>query len=356
MAAHRISGLDSIRFVCALWVFFGHEHAPPVVNPFAFDTFLYWVFRGIYGNMWSGPAAVIVFFVISGFCIHYPFANRQVDLPTFAFLVRRWLRLALPLAVAIPVAQLHGYTLALFDKTILWSLLAELIYYTIYPLLRRAWRLRGSWLMQVVIASLLALLVVLTDPGAGDYPSYGAWLNWLVGLPCWLMGCLLADHIQRGNRLSVDRATIWGWRITVFAAAGLCSVLRFHSPIGYPWTLNIFAVLVAFWLYREISNRADSPANLLLEWSGRWSYSLYLMHGVAATRFDLWFPGAGKSFPVWCLEVAFVLLVCYLFYLVVEWPSHAVAIWLSNTLGRKTSKTPGSDKSLREADERGVRR
>lgn len=348
MAAHRISGLDSIRFVCALWVFFGHEHAPPASNPFAFDTFLYWVFRGIYGNMWSGPAAVIVFFVISGFCIHYPFANRQVDLPTFAFLIRRWLRLALPLAVAIPLAQMHGHSLALFDKTILWSLLAEVIYYTIYPLLRRVWRLRGSWLMLVVIASLLALIVVLTDPGAGDYPSYGPWLNWLIGLPCWLMGCLLADWIRAGKRKLMTGVTIWTWRVAVFAAAGLCSVLRFHSPIGYPWTLDLFAVLVLFWLYREISFRFDSPASQMLEWAGRWSYSLYLMHAVAATRFSLMFSDINGTFVAWFLKVAFVLMACYLFHLFVEWPSHILARRLGDFLDR--SKSSNATKSPQDME------
>ena len=208
MTSHRISGLDSIRFICALWVFFGHGNAPPLQNPFAIDTVLYWVFRGVYGNMWSGPAAVIIFFVISGFCIHYPFAKRGESLPTFAFLTKRWLRLGLPLAVAIPLAQFHGHSLALFDKTILWSLLAELIYYSIYPLLRKVWTYSGSWSVLLTLASTLALLVVLSSPRAGDYPSYGPWLNWLVGLPCWLAGCLLADWIHTGKRESITKHSV----------------------------------------------------------------------------------------------------------------------------------------------------
>lgn len=352
MTTHRISGLDSIRFVCALWVFFGHGHAPPASNPFEINTLLYWVFRGIYGNMWSGPAAVIVFFVISGFCIHYPFANRGDSLPAFAFLVKRWLRLGLPLAVAIPIAQLHGHSLPLFDKTILWSLLAELVYYSIYPFLRKIWKLQGSWLLILTLASVLAFLVVLSAPHAGDYPSYGPWLNWLIGLPCWLMGCLLADWISASKRASITSATLWMWRLAVFAAAGLCSVLRFHSPIGYPWTLDIFAVLVLFWLYREISFRFESPASPMLEWAGRWSYSLYLMHAVAATRFGLIFSDIGSSFSTWFLKVSFVLVACYLFHLLVEWPSHAIARRLGDFFDR--SKPIKANKSPRKIEESSV--
>jgi len=335
MLNQRISGLDSVRFICALWVFFGHGDAPPLSNPFELDTLLYWSFRAIYGNMWSGPAAVIVFFVISGFCIHYPFANRDDDLPTSAFLVRRWLRLGLPLVAAIPLAQLHGQSLALFDKTILWSLLAELVYYSIYPLLRHVWQREGSWSIHLIVASLAALIVVLSDPLAGDYPSYGAWLNWLVGLPCWLMGCLLADWIRQGKRPSISRTAIWGWRSTVFFAAGVCSVLRFHSPMGYPWTLNIFAVLVMYWLVREISFRVKFAGISLLEWAGGWSYSLYLMHAVAATRFDIMLPGLRGGLSPWCLKVCFVLAACYLFHILVERPSHFAARWLGTCLLRK---------------------
>ena len=126
---------------------------------------------------------------------------------------------------------------------------------------------------------------------------------------------------------------IWTWRLAVFAAAGLCSVLRFHSPIGYPWTLDLFSVLVLFWLYREVSFRSEMPANAVLEWAGRWSYSLYLMHAVAATRYDIVFRSIDGGLAGWFGKIAFVLIACYLFHLLVEWPSHFVARRLSDLVG-----------------------
>ena len=324
----RVSGLDSVRFVCALWVFFGHGHQPPVTNPFDVGTLLYWGFRGIYGNLWSGPAAVIVFFVVSGFCIHYPFAKREDNLPVLAFLARRWVRLGLPMAIAIPLAQLHGQSLALFEETLLWSLLAELVYYSIYPLLRNVWTRHASWLPMLAVAFFLALIVLCTNPGAVEYPKYGPWLNWVLGLPCWLMGCLLADWIRSGRTLSVGRPVIWAWRAAVLASASLCSVLRFHSPIGYPWTLDLFAVLVLFWLHREISFRFYSPPMPILEWAGGWSYSLYLMHTIAAARFSIIFPETADSVATWFVKLMFVLAGCYVFYLLVEKPSHVAGRWL----------------------------
>lgn len=93
----RILGLDSIRFIAALWVFFSHGGVPRIelyldkFNPY--ERLLI----GVYNNLWSGPAAVIVFFVISGFVIHYPnLATDQLNLK--AYFIRRYIRIVVPLA------------------------------------------------------------------------------------------------------------------------------------------------------------------------------------------------------------------------------------------------------------------
>jgi len=63
-----------------------------------------------YGNLWNAPAAVIVFFVISGLCIHLPFA-RSLESPHLgAFYSRRLLRLLIPIAVTIPLNRACGLT------------------------------------------------------------------------------------------------------------------------------------------------------------------------------------------------------------------------------------------------------
>ena len=103
------------------------------------------------------------------------------------------------------------------------------------------------------------------------------------------------------------------------------SVLRFHSPLGYPWTFNLFAVLVACWLSREISRyRVEHPPSWL-EWAGRWSYSLYLVH-LPANAFVSTFalPNLGPALN-WLVLMGLILSVSYLFYLAVELPGHVAA-------------------------------
>ncbi len=196
LATDRVRGLDSIRFICALWVFFGHGAAPVIPNPFSNGSAASTAFRGILGNIWSGPAAVIVFFIISGFCIHFPFAGSDRRPMLKEFYARRFLRLLVPALIAIPLSGLVGIELALFHDSILWSLLAELIYYVCYPFLR-AVRLRfGSWRSIVITSFVVAYALAATHYKSVDYASFGPGLNWLMGLPCWLLGCVLAESAR----------------------------------------------------------------------------------------------------------------------------------------------------------------
>ncbi|MHC5826388.1 MAG: acyltransferase family protein, partial [Nostoc sp.] len=92
----RVRGLDTLRFFFALWVVFGHLGFLPL----AIDKSNIFgkIISGIYGNLFSGPAAVIGFFVISGFCIHYPYRydKKLFLVPYFS---RRHVRIWIPIVV-----------------------------------------------------------------------------------------------------------------------------------------------------------------------------------------------------------------------------------------------------------------
>ncbi|MBW4522011.1 MAG: acyltransferase [Scytolyngbya sp. HA4215-MV1] len=328
----RVSGLDSLRFVCAMWVFFSHGADPPLVDALNPDSPIGLMARVLYNNFWNGPAAVIIFFVISGFCIHYPHTGTLKSLHLAEFYSRRMLRLLLPVAVAIPLSSAIGIKLDLFQESILWSLLAELIYYLLYPGLRVIHLRCRSWAPIIVVAYAASLAVVLTNPTAGNYPSYGAALNWLLGLPCWLLGCALAESVRRQALPTISQGALWLWRVGILGLAWGSRSLQLHSPIGYPWTLNLFALVVAAWLLREISFRRITSPTAWLEWAGNWSYSLYLLHPAAGAFCDRIFPTMLHGWLHWILLCSFVLATCYLFYLVVERPSHLLARHISRSL------------------------
>jgi len=316
----HVAGLDSIRLVCALWVLFGHVGFLPLVAGIDRTSRIGYLIAGAFDNAVSGPAAVVVFFVISGFCIHYPF-HAGVPVPLTSFYSRRYARVLIPMAAAILLGRPLGIKLGVLSDSILWSLVAEEIYYFLYPGLH-ALRNFVSFRPLIAFAYLLAILVVLRDPWAGNYPSYGPFLNWVVGLPCWLLGCELAE---RPLPQVPTAREIWQWRLGVWFLSSVASVLKFHSPLKYPWTLNLFAFVVFFWLAREMAFAKESRPVGLLERGGKWSYSIYLchLHGDALYQ-RLGVPSLGYLLG-WIVKTSFVLLVCYVFYRVVEKPSHGLA-------------------------------
>jgi len=328
--ADHLRGVSSIRFLCALWVFFNHGAWPPVIPNVVPTSRIAALVHLAYANVWNGPAAVIVFFVISGLCIHLPFA-RSLEPPLLgAFYSRRLLRLLIPIAVAVPLSRACGLTGEYFDQGVLWTLKAELIYYAIYPVLQRLRVRAGSWWPLVVASYGAALAVVLTNPLAHFYSSYGTALNWVLGLPCWLLGCVLAEAIQTRETRKSSRRPLWLWRGGIVGLAWFCGLLSDVSRVRLPWTLDVFALPATAWLEREIHHFRRCEPSALLEWAGEWSYSLYLLHIPMSSLFAFAAASVHGAWLGWSLLCLFVLTASVLFHLSVERPSHTFARVTSN--------------------------
>lgn len=319
--AARIASLDSLRFVCALTVAVAQTGAPPFApGPES----------GLFGAVWPASAAVICFFIISGFCIHHSVqgapGRRPAALFTPGFFIQRYCRIIPPLSVAVLLAGPLGVGLDLLYGPLLWALLAELFYYSVYPALLTLRRRLPSWTPLIFVAFLIGLLVATTNPAAGPYGSFGPALNWLVGLPCWLLGCQLAEAVARRRHAPrIAPATLWGLRLAVWGAFLLCALLRHHVGIGYAWTLNLVAPLATLWIYAEIMSAALRPPPAWLERAGLWSYSLFLTHAITAAWLDAAIGFDPDHLLGWGLRLGVILGAAYLFHLAVEGPTHRLA-------------------------------
>jgi peptidoglycan/LPS O-acetylase OafA/YrhL len=117
----------------------------------------------------------------------------------------------------------------------------------------------------------------------------------------------------------------------------VCSALRFHSHFTYPWTLNFFAIAAALWIEREICYALTRPPPRVLEWAGAFSYAIYVVHVQGQTFIrDHWHIVA-SSIPGWLFVNAGVLLGAYVFYRLVEKPSHRLARHIYRTLMMRRS-------------------
>ena len=329
-----IKGLDSVRFFLALIVFLSHlanpYHDLLIASPHAILRVI-----GMGSSLlFNGVGAVIAFFIISGFVIHYPYRKKIPD--TIPFLLRRWLRIGLPLLIISIIASWFH----IFGEIPIWSLYCELIYYTLYPILIR---IKLPWVTKFMISFVIALIMILVlvpnDLNSllhhrdlhydGAYWQLGPALTWIIGLPCWLLGVILAERLDT-YRQQVGTANIYFFRLVVFGCGMFMNLVKFHYFVSFIFTMNLFSILLFFWLKKEILYYKTRQPVRLFEFCGEFSYSLYLCHNVIVFLLAGILPvNAYTWFPIVILTIFF----SYLFYLVAERPSHLlsrrVASWVA---------------------------
>ena len=276
-----------------------------------------------------GPPAVIAFFLISGFCIHYPFAASNRKCPILRFYLRRYIRILAPVfcivilfKVIFPEKVVIGHNTILWQST-LWSLACEEIYYAAYPLLNRC-APRFGWLNVVKVAFAVSILTCWWFYPGPDWQDIGLVATAVTLFPVWLMGCYLADN-PTPIRGQCSSRQIWFWRITAWAVMWLAMLLHFHAGIYQTITGLWVGLVYYFWLKAEIGYFEVRIPWKALIWAGGSSYSLYLVHPIAI---DLcWNYGifASRSRLEWLIVIALVFFGSYVFYRLVERPSHTLA-------------------------------
>jgi len=191
--------------------------------------------------------------------------------------------------------------------------------------------------LKAVLAASFAIsaAIVALHPRYLNFHQFGPGLTWLVGLPAWLLGCCLAEN-SRSKRGQSDgeirKPSVGAWRLLVWGLAVAASILRFHAGVGYPISLTILAPVLYLWLKEELAWHRRNGATGIFERCGQFSYSIYLMHGLAVTAATFLFPfTASAAFAP--LRLALVIALSYGFFLAVERPSHRIARRLASRVG-----------------------
>jgi peptidoglycan/LPS O-acetylase OafA/YrhL len=342
----RYAVVDALRFVLALWVTIGHYEMFPLfagVNEATpVGRFLVHAWRSIV----FGSPAVIVFFVISGFCIHLPYrGDRKMEVGRYY--LRRYTRILIPVAAAIGVYQFVGQRFvwwgehSILWQSPLWSLLCEEIYYAVYPMLRRLRRALG-WQRMILAAFAASLGVAATHFRALSWYDCGPLGAAVILLPVWLLGCSLAEEVEMLQALRADAWwRIWMWRFGVWFASWITEMLHFKAHLPLTQTMAWFGIIAYLWVKNEIVWSKTRAPSRVLAWAGLWSYSLYLVHPQTA---DLWYAlniqNVGPRL-FWCGVILSSLAGAYAFYLVVERPSHLLARWIGTTRSGAASGNAG---------------
>jgi len=361
----HLPALDSVRGVAILGVFCFHllaacwaggaEHLPwgryfPDFHKA--PPHLLWFYPFTFG--WVG---VSLFFVLSGFVIHYSTVTAQRSFSLSGFYSRRFWRIYPPYAVALilffsmqvyplpaswqpfvkPTAlsfithallvqDFSNKTFALINPSF-WSIATEVQFYLVYPLLLFCRSRIGMTrvLFGVLSFSLAARLLICIakrhDADAFDESHLMLWASPMITLFDWTLGAFIAERFAQGRRVFPANVGILAGTAALFLASTLIRPLSIFS-------FQLGSLFCAVWLERVIwSGRSLSLIEKPLIWLGICSYSFYLFHqpilDIMVRQFQLLTKAGPAVSALCCGPVIFmlILLLSVAIYHALEKPS-----------------------------------
>lgn len=377
--SERLDSIDALRGIAALMVagyhIWGHYGVYPWpslgVVPTTPDC-------GIFSYLVSpfrwGYLGVSLFLVLSGFCIHLPFARKKqreggYQFSARTFFLRRMWRLYPAYAVSViatfillaivypgnnPVAPSHNLgdlishltlTHGFFDNYfysivhVYWSLALEFQLYLLYPLfLYSFYKLgitRGTLLLTIV-----AIVWRFVSQDVFGYQLISiAWGGpyWMMGfvlarMPEWLFGAWLAEWFASGAHQHTRRISLAALSTLVLFAAILTTFdVRLWALTDIVFGLGFALVIAAAIVPRRssatervsVARPFSTRSYKRLVWIGTISYSLYLFHEQLSWISKPWIaliPGSGGPFLVRAVILIFSIPIIALIYRFVEAP------------------------------------
>jgi peptidoglycan/LPS O-acetylase OafA/YrhL len=334
--------IDALRGLAALGVLFFHLYEG--VYPHA-ELRPLMVFSDLrsHRDLWRwlaapclfGYAGVPLFFVISGFCIHYSFLNSRRPFSFLPFMGRRFWRIypaylfAISLALFLPgnpiwkthhlpkSLLLHLLFLHNLNHTTIfelsgpfWTLAVEFQFYIAFPffLMLRRW----LGVSRAALGAMCLCTIVSFALHRGWIGHFG-----LQALPVmfwvqWCLGALIAERFFDGQGPLINLP----FAVGIWAAGVLLAVpLEAYSEWNYLAWAMLCAAAIEWWIRRRTVPRGKDAANCsrmsmpLVVWLGTISYSVYLLHAIVLGQILPRIPISGSRFVIALLVVLPVVIV-----------------------------------------------
>ncbi len=305
-------------------------------------------------------SAVMLFFLVSGFCVHYPYAasGRLFELKPYS--IRRFLRIYPPYLAVVALGILiewfrshyFGEQITSASKILatvlmiqnygsepgqmgvnpsLWSLPVELELYLVYPFFYWLLMRNGIKRSMVVVGlvSLGALGLFLSTNLHTLYNNLNYIGNFAIYWIIWCAGALLAEWVKR-DRLPRWQPWLWIVMALTFSIAMVSYFLKLFIGIQeLVWAGFYFLVILWGLTQKDPLKFLSSRMRKLFLSIGLISYSLYLIHFPFFKLCGaIWINIFGTK-PANFLIPLFFCIVCiplaYAFYLYIEAPSHRLA-------------------------------
>ena len=351
--------IDILRGFAAMWVIVYHSRVNLWVGFHEIrsaDGTYSWADRALAWLSFPaacGGSAVMLFFLISGFCVHLPYAagHRPFNLGEYG--LRRALRILPPYwfaALLTCFIEWFVYSLGgnaptawsvvarvfcltqnygphggqLLTNGSLWSLPVEVELYIAYLLFYFLLRSAGKWICAILI-SILSIMAAIAYFCGATYLGQNFVFFWAI----WCAGAFLAEAFRRG---SLPEFKLWNAvTFLLLAAAAIWGESRqWHLAIlTYLWAAAYFH-LIWLALLNPVALLKFPPRLVrLMVWMGTISYSAYLIHGpIFALCGFLWVKFNGSKPSSFLVPLAFSVLVwpvAWLFWKFCELPFHQLA-------------------------------
>lgn len=347
-APHHLKAIDQLRGVAILLVLANHTFGYAKVKfpmPFANGSHLSlsdslgFSFMAIFANGFLG---VMLFFVLSGFCIRWSHINsRALSWPDFY--KRRFFRIFpaywfwLIVAASVTGASVWDFfSHAVLSHNLIgdyfhsiyapfWSIAIEWQIYLLYPLV--IW-ITSKFNPRIVLIA-FAIIGVLSSLISSNYVSSILGTDFLKifgKLPTalmfsWMLGFYMAESMKTGQPI---KSSLW-----LLFASLIAGILAYSHPnscflASIPWSYAAYQIAALFLSqgHRQIFRMFD-----WLAWIGIVSYSVYLSHDLFHMAYSPLSEYLSLPLNVWTsglvsfLVMVFpMLLVGYLSYRLIEMP------------------------------------
>jgi peptidoglycan/LPS O-acetylase OafA/YrhL len=302
-AAFRLEYIDGLRALAALWVVVHHVAETSVPS----KTLSSPVLGPVVASLFFGQFPVMVFLLLSGFCLYYPYVRKSAR-PVFSgywiFMRRRWIRIAPPFLsagalclplVAFPALQVGKWVdVSTIDPSVIashllfvhnlipthatkidypmWSIGLEWQLYLLFPVMVWAFYRLGA------VATLATTLIIATAIRVGYHQLPVPLSAVLHDGPLSYMEIFAIGMLAAA--LSVQRRTLLpSWGLGTVAVGGLI-VVRLGAGNGL---IHDLATASATFAVLQLASDPAGPVSRLLssQWLvrvGIFSYSIYLVH------------------------------------------------------------------------------
>ena len=296
--------------------------------------------------------AILLFFLISGFCIHYPNTLSDSKPCWKIYFKRRFWRIYPTYLIAILLTSVISYFCHIqwgdidwnFERILrvatvsqnyppgngqfltnpsLWTIPLEIEFYVLYPLAFFCILKFGFFTLLILSVGFSVLGIYLTKIGL-HWVSFTSLFLW----PSWLLGARIAS-LHRENKLSKLKILPVSSILILFLIIALASRLqKWEEWTQYAgWTGFYFALFLIFLHFeKSISRRRENLFFKSLAWLGQISFSLYLIHFPLFKLFGFMHRSYFDEKPAnFLISLAYLIPVClfaWIFYRLIELPIH----------------------------------